>query len=165
MRYTTNFIESELGNFKTYTEEVEEPKRGIVAWTKDLETGNDVLDGQHRRYIDLLNEYLYEASESDNTVKNAGKLAHSFDFLRQYAEEHFSTEESLMKDTNFPDFEEHREEHLYFLKHVEDLHRAMENEGFSPRLAREVNFYAVEWFIDHILGSDMLLVEFLKLKH
>lgn len=165
MRYTTNFIESEFGSFKTYTEETEEPKGGNVAWTKELETGHDLLDEQHRHYIDLLNSYLLEATEQTNSDKNINRLAESFDFLRQYAEEHFSTEETIMENTKFPDYASHKEEHLYFLRHVENLHKDMKEQGFSPKLSREVNFYAVEWFVDHILGADMQLVEFLKHKH
>lgn len=165
MRYNTNLIETELGSFQTYTEEAEEPRGGYVAWTQELETGNDVLDEQHRRYIDLLNEYLIEASELVNSDEKDSRLAESFDFLRQYAEEHFSSEESIMVDSEFPDYASHKEEHLYFLRHVEDLYKEMQAVGYSPKLGREVNFYAIEWFIDHILGSDMQLVAFLKIKH
>jgi len=30
--------------------------------------------------------------------------------------------------------------------------------GFGPKLSREVNYYIIEWFINHILVSDMQLV-------
>ena len=70
-----------------------------------------------------------------------------------------------MEDTKYPDYMSHKEEHVYFLRHVEDLYKEMELQGFSPKLAREVNFYAIEWFIDHILGLDMQLVDFLKINN
>ena len=35
----------------------------------------------------------------------------------------------------------------------------------ATALSREVNYYIVEWFIQHILLSDMQLVEFLKIRH
>jgi hemerythrin len=38
----------------------------------------------------------------------------------------------------------------------------MKTKGFSPELAREVNYYTVEWFVEHIRVTDMKLVEFLN---
>ena len=70
-----------------------------------------------------------------------------------------------MTDEEFPDFEEHLEEHSFFLRHVEDLCKDLETNGFSPELSREVIYYVVEWFIQHILLLDMQLVDFLKIRH
>ncbi len=164
MSYTTHSIDTELGSFKTYTEEIEETRGGVVAWTRELETGHELLDEQHRHYIDLLNNYLANVTSQLTTDENLSKLVRSFDFLRRYAEEHFATEESIMDSAGFPDSLSHKDEHLDFLQHVENLHWEMQENGFSERLSREVNFYAIEWFIDHILGSDMQLAEFLRHK-
>jgi hemerythrin len=159
-----NIVESDVGSFITYNEEVVEPKGSNVVWTKELETGIDILDEQHRHYIDLLNDYCEKATEHTKTFKKTRQLMESFDFLRQYAKEHFSTEESIMTDAEYPDYESHLAEHLHFLKHVEALYQDMKANGFSPELSREVNYYTIEWFIDHILESDMQLVEFIKVK-
>lgn len=142
--------------------EIEEPRGGQVAWSDQLETGVDILDQQHSRYIELLNDYLGKAAGFIDDERKARQLVESFEFLRAYAEEHFSAEESIMIETAFPDFATHREEHQRFITHVDELARQMENTGFSAALAREVNFYAIEWFIDHILDSDMKLAKFLK---
>ena len=89
-------------------------------------------------------------------------LAEKFDFLRQYAKEHFSTEESIMEDAGYPDSESHKGEHSYFLRHVEELYLQLVAHGYSSDLAREVNYYTLEWFIEHIRLTDMKLVAFLK---
>ena len=67
-----------------------------------------------------------------------------------------------MKESAYPDFKMHHKEHQYFLKHVEDLYNDMRANGYSPELAREVRYYTVEWFIEHIRLTDMKLVDFLK---
>ncbi len=156
-------MNSDVGSFMTYTNVVE-PKSGSVAWTAELETGIEILDEQHRHYIDLLNIYLKKATEDSKDDEKIHQLTESLDFLRQYAKEHFSTEESVMKSAEYPDFSQHLEEHLYFLKHVGALYKEMQEEGFSPRLSREVNYYIIEWFLEHILESDMQLVQFLNIK-
>ncbi|MCW8925310.1 MAG: hemerythrin family protein, partial [Xanthomonadales bacterium] len=86
----------------------------------------DILDQQHRRYIDLLNVYLKEATEQLATENKSNKLKESFCFLLGYAAEHFSTEEEIMKEKDFPNYEAHRKEHLYFMNHVAKLSRELE---------------------------------------
>ena len=155
-----------VGSFMPYANDDVESEVNNIAWTADLETGIDVLDEQHHRYVDLLNDYIEKVIEyTKSAEKEAAHLSESLNFLRQYAEEHFATEDSIMKDADFPDFDIHQEEHSHFLKHVGDLCTELETKGFSPRLSREVNYYTIEWFIKHILVLDMQLVEFLKAKN
>jgi hemerythrin len=159
-------MDAHLDNIGWTTEiETEEAEVGRVGWTKELETGIDLLDKQHRRYVSLLNDYFDKVSKYAETDEKIDQLTESFDFLRKYAEEHFATEESIMRDADYPDYCVHKEEHLYFLRHIGDLYHEMKTEGFSIKLSREVNFYTVEWFIDHILSVDMRLVEFINTRH
>jgi len=44
------------------------------------------------------------------------------------------------------------------------LYEQMRKVGFSPDLAREVNYYTIEWFTDHIRDIDVKLADFLKKK-
>jgi len=138
-----------------------------IGWTKDLETGIDVLDAQHHRYFDLLSHYFSKAAEVAKSTTNTEyvlDLAETLNFLRDYAKEHFSTEEEVMKEAKYGELEQHLEEHRYFLKHVEDLHNEMKTNGYSLQLAVEVDYYIAEWFVAHIRSSDMKLVQFLEQK-
>lgn len=136
-------------------------------WTKDLETGIDVLDAQHHKYVDMVNHYFSKAAKVAEVSTNTEKvldLAETLNFLRDYAKEHFSTEEAVMKEAEYMDYEPHKEEHLYFLKKVGDQYNKMKTNGYSPQLAAEVDYYAAEWFVSHIRSSDMKLVQFLEEK-
>ena len=138
-----------------------------INWTEDLETGIDVLDEQHRKYFDLLSNYFAKAAKVVKTSTSTEKvfeLAETLNFLCDYAKEHFSTEEAVMKEVAYTDYEQHKEEHLYFLKHVEELYNKMKTKGYSLQLALEVDYYTAEWFVAHIRSSDMKLVQFLEQK-
>lgn len=165
MREIEDIQGPDVGSFMDHNKEVAEPKGGSVLWTEDLETGIDILDEQHHHYINLLNDFLAKASQHSNTDQQANQLKESFDFLRQYAAEHFSTEEVIMKNEAYPDYASHVEEHAYFLSHVDELYKELCTQGFSEKLSREVNYYTMEWFIDHILDSDMTLVTFLRVRN
>jgi hemerythrin len=133
-----------------------------IGWSKGLETGVDVLDAQHRKYLELVSNYLHKAAGSTEDSANLFELAETLDFLRQYAAEHFTAEEAVMERVNFPDYELHKQEHLFFLKHVDELYQEMLVNGYGEKLALEVHFYIAEWFIEHIQLSDVKLVEFLN---
>ena len=137
---------------------------GSVEWSTDLETGIGVVDGQHRQYFNLLNDYLKKATENVSGSERTFDLLEKFKFLYEYADEHFSTEEAIMKKAGYPDYESHREEHLHFLKHVEDLYSQMKTNGINSSLGREVNYYIIEWFVEHIRFTDKKMATFLKEK-
>ena len=46
-----------------------------INWTKDLETGIDVLDAQHQKYFDLLNNYIVKAAKVSKTSTNTEKVS------------------------------------------------------------------------------------------
>ena len=133
-----------------------------TGWTQKIETGIDILDNQHRRYFDLVNNYLAMAKKVTINNDRNSDLVERLDFLRGYAIEHFATEQKLMKDAEYPKYQQHIEEHKYFLKHVEALYEQICNEGSNDKLTREVYYYTLEWFIGHIQFTDMKMVEFLK---
>ena len=135
-----------------------------IAWPVELETGIDILDDQHHHYFDLLNKFLEKASALSSGPETVPQVAEKLEFLLQYAKEHFSTEEVIMERMQYPERESHREEHLYFLKQVQRLQKNMEYGSFYSTLVRELNFYIVEWFMEHIRINDMKLVEFLTEK-
>ena len=67
-----------------------------------------------------------------------------------------------MEEVEYPEIETHRKEHKYFLRHVQQLYFTMQEDGFSQSLAREVHYYTVEWFTEHISLTDMKLVDYLN---
>lgn len=63
-----------------------------LKWTEDLDTGIEVIDKQHRRLVEYLNEL--------NTAINAGDKAgvnHVLEELIDYTLSHFSFEEELIE--------------------------------------------------------------------
>jgi len=51
-------MELSARSFTNYTNNQTDSKLSTIGWTTELETGFDILDGQHRRYIELLNDYI-----------------------------------------------------------------------------------------------------------
>jgi hemerythrin len=132
-------------------------------WTQSIETGIETLDDQHRHYFSLVNECLsLTGNASSNKQVSPEKLSERLGFLRRYAVEHFATEQRIMKEANYPGFQTHFDEHMYFLQRVGELDKQLREDGFSNMLARELQFQILEWFIRHIQTEDMEVAEFLR---
>jgi hemerythrin len=133
-----------------------------IEWSIDFETEVGAVDEQHRKYFNLLNDYLKKSAEHASSSEQNFDLLEKFKFLFEYAEEHFAAEEVIMTEVGYPDHESHRAEHLYFLKHVDELYKQVKAEGFSPSIRIELNYYIIEWFVEHIRLTDKKLAQFLK---
>ena len=91
----------------------------VIAWGPMLETGHAVIDGQHRRLVDLVNE-LHDAMRARATADVIGGVIKE---LTRYTEYHFSTEEKLMASYGYSATTEHVAEHQAFVEKVGEFAR------------------------------------------
>ena len=75
--------------------------------TKDLETGNAVIDNEHRELFNAVNNIIDACSKGQgrNIIESAIK------FLLSYVELHFSHEEKLQSDSKYPGMAAHKAFH------------------------------------------------------
>ncbi len=120
-------------------------------WSNELDTGIEVIDKQHRRIVDLINE-LNTANESgDTTVIN-----HVLGELVDYTLSHFSFEEELQEKANYPFYKAHKRVHEIFTKRVSEFQkRAADGENVAPELLAMLKI----WLVNHIKGDDADYVE------
>lgn len=74
---------------------------------------------------------------------------------------HFREEEAHMREIGYPDLARHAREHRGFLEWLDSVKRTYARSGEAPfALAEQVNAYMEQWFVNHILRSDMAYREF-----
>ena len=121
-------------------------------WSNDLDTGIEVIDKQHRRLVEYLNELNKAIDEGDQ----AG-VKHVLDELIDYTLSHFSFEEELIERANYPFFKAHKRVHEIFTKRVgQFLERAAKGEDVAPEILSMLKI----WLINHIKGDDADYVEY-----
>lgn len=67
-----------------------------ILWTDDLNTGIDVIDRQHRRIVDYINDLELAKAKQDREA--VGKV---LDELVDYTLSHFAFEESLQEEAGY----------------------------------------------------------------
>ncbi len=119
-----------------------------LVWKEEYSVGVKVLDEDHKKLIDLLNQFktAYDYHTSDEFEKDA------LDSLVAYTRFHFQREEELLEQQNYPDFEEHKEQHRKMIKEVERFVALYNEQGHEA--LEEVSEFLSAWLINHINGTD-----------
>jgi hemerythrin len=130
------------------------------SWDVSLETGNQLIDGQHKQLINAVNSLL------DACQKGRGQeeMVNTLEFLNAYIVKHFSDEEKLMVADDYPDYPCHRGYHEAFKVVVRDFTKDMLREGPTDEMVGKVKTIIVDWLLNHIKGDDFKLASYIALK-
>lgn len=118
-----------------------------VAWNDDLNTGIGVIDKQHRRIVDYINQ-LHDAHTSGHAKEEIGKV---IDELVDYTLSHFAFEESLQEEANYAFSKAHKKVHELFTKRVSDFRTRF---AMGEDVSAELNNMLVTWLVHHIKRDD-----------
>lgn len=126
-------------------------------WTDKYRTHIRPIDKQHRGLFERLSK-LELAIYKGECKSNLRELA---DFFEKYIEEHFTLEETLMKEKNYPDYTKHVLEHDQFRRMFKDFVNDLDRRGGDSYLAIHIDKELRKWWENHILKMDMKYVPLL----
>ncbi|MCL1971463.1 MAG: hemerythrin family protein [Endomicrobia bacterium] len=127
----------------------------IYEWDKNLETGNAIIDNQHRQLFSALNR-LVLANDLGSCPE---ELNETIKFLTDYTYKHFRDEEELMKEYNYPEPDKsgHKKNHDNFKQTVCDLSQQLADKGYTNALVKTTIRIMADWLINHIKKEDFKL--------
>ena len=128
----------------------------LIQWTRDLEIGIPVIDGQHHRIITYINDLDEISAQGDASV--TGRVIGD---LIDYTYSHFAFEETLMEEAGYDAIAIHRNTHKAFCDRVDQIkarHDAGEN------VATELAELLQTWLISHIMSDDTSYAPLVKEK-
>jgi hemerythrin len=122
-----------------------------MQWTKDLEAGIPIIDAQHMRIVEFINEL--DVVRRTGNIENTNRVMEG---LLNYTITHFEFEESLQEKAGYPYLKAHRRIHEIFMKKVSEIRaRAARGENVVPELLKLLE----GWLASHIKGEDRDYVE------
>lgn len=125
-------------------------------WDKKFDIGVDRIDFQHRIFLDLV-VIFGELTEADKIDKPKASR-HLIEIIK-YADFHFTSEENIMIENGYPEFESHRKLHKSILKKLEDSIMKFENDS---SIAPDLYKFLFEWFATHTAIEDKKIGSFLE---
>lgn len=126
----------------------------LLIWQDNLDTGIDIIDGQHRRIVDMINQLHAAQMGHSNAV-----VGDVIDELVDYTLSHFAFEEELMEEAGYPFSAAHKRVHEIFTKRVGEYQlrfRAGED------VADELKSLLSRWLFNHIRSDDKAYAESVK---
>ncbi|MDR0584206.1 MAG: bacteriohemerythrin [Treponema sp.] len=127
-------------------------------WDSSLETGHEKIDNQHRQLVAALNSIISASQEG----KGKEEIFKTMEFLTGYTVMHFSTEEKLQVQYDYPDYLVHKRYHDEFKITVGELTERLVREGPTEEMIGIVTTTIGEWLLNHIKGDDFRMAAFVK---
>jgi hemerythrin-like metal-binding protein len=127
-----------------------------IVWRDDFSVGVKRIDIQHQTFINIFNRFVqaYQNEEAQEILNDT--LKEMLDYLKT----HFSEEEAWMEKLGYPGLEDHKKEHRMFVRKTgEFVDRYFEG---TDDITDELTDFLSEWFIGHVLGTDMKYVPHFK---
>lgn len=124
----------------------------VFPWNKNLELGIDIIDEQHKKLVELLNQLALHLSTGTNQLE----LEELIKELTSYANYHFKTEEAIWEKNLKDDIsvKKHHEEHSRFLDKILEIYNSKKS---YESIIESILKYLITWLALHILDSDRKL--------
>ena len=126
------------------------------SFTDELQTGNALIDGEHRELVRRIN-LLFDAMEAG---ASGDGLLKAMDALVAYAAEHFAHESAEMARIRYVAALAHESEHEKLMQQIVGL-RDMVTAGGRINVPAVSDFLS-EWLREHILSADRKLAAALR---
>ena len=120
----------------------------LFEWSDDYAVGVQEIDEQHKELVRLLNS-LHTAIIEHHGTEASRKILND---LAEYTRVHFTVEESLMRVSSYPEFENHKKIHEALIHQVRELQAKVESG--SAKISFELLHFLKNWLMHHILESD-----------
>jgi len=130
----------------------------MIQWGPNMEIGVPMIDSQHKELIARANSLVAAMRRGDGRRN----IVDVIEFLGQYVEEHFSFEESVMRENNYPKYETHRAVHNCFKADFQALALKFQSSVTKIGPTIEVQHRVMDWLRKHIQGTDIDLGKYLK---
>ena len=121
-----------------------------LVWRDELNTGIDVLDGQHKRIVEFINEL--------DRVRVAGgrdAIGEIIEGMVDYTLSHFAFEETLMEDAGYEFLRGHKKVHELFVRRVADFQTKFQG---GEDVADGLHGLLSRWLFSHIRNDDAAYV-------
>ncbi len=128
----------------------------LVEWCDEFKIGIEEVDFEHQELIELINELYAETKKEDSATAIMDCLEEIFAKISS----HFALEEKVMKDLQYDEYEDHKEDHELLLDSIMDImdeyadYTRLDEEEFSGRLN--------DWFVRHFSTKDARMHRFLN---
>lgn len=123
----------------------------LIDWNPRFELGVESVDRDHRELIELINALhaaMCAGATHDRIVAGLGRI-------HTQIAAHFALEEKLMREANYPGFDDHKLDHDTLLEEIIEIRDSVAADG--DYVQQELSLSLDRWFSDHVHTFDAKL--------
>lgn len=124
----------------------------LIEWQKDYSVGVKELDEQHKKMFNIINIF-YELMKKGQDKENLKGILNE---LVDYGKYHFSTEEGYFEKFNYPEKEEHKQNHKAYKNKIAEF--VFQKNDIT--ISFGIIDYLENWWLGHINGIDKKYTKF-----
>lgn len=119
-----------------------------INWTESLSVKIDSIDDQHKKLIDLMNDFYENVTKRSNNES----ILKLIDGMKKYTLTHFNMEEKYMVQFKYPHYLQHKKEHDFFIEKVNALENKIKKG--TVIVSYEITAFLKDWLKNHIQNTD-----------
>ena len=121
----------------------------LLTWNANFSVGIKEIDDDHKILIDMINRACASIEQMEEQKVLTGLITD----MREYAMKHFSNEEGLMEQHDYPDLKSHKKLHNHFIIYAASLDNMQDSEKDTLEPLK-IFKYLADWLRNHILHID-----------
>jgi hemerythrin len=127
----------------------------LIEWRDEFKIGIEEVDFEHQELIELINDLYSETKKEDYAMAVMDCLEEIFAKISA----HFALEEKVMRDLQYDQYEDHKEDHEVLLDSIMNImdEYADDNRLDEDEFADRLN----DWFVRHFSTKDARMHSFL----
>lgn len=129
-------------------------------WDESLVTHITEIDEHHQQLVALLNKLYEQVFECSDIDEERALTRSVLKELADYTAYHFTAEEALLEQHQYPELTEHKQAHALFMQKVDELMREYEQGGLA--LSFPTFTFLKDWISTHIRVTDAHYAAYLQ---
>jgi len=128
----------------------------MIEWEDKFSLGISIIDEEHKKLIGILDKAIF-AKEHNANMEEIKEVLRE---MNNYTITHFTTEEAYMKAFNYPEYQDHKEEHRVFSTEIIAYTYKVIKGGYQ--IISEIIEYLKQWLVNHIQICDRKYIDSFK---
>ncbi|NPA45575.1 MAG: hemerythrin family protein [Chlorobi bacterium] len=133
-----------------------EEKKILIKWNSTYELGIKEIDRQHMKLVDIINDF-YNAFATAQAHEKIGDIIED---LVNYTVFHFTAEEEIFSNSDYPETTAHKTKHKEFVEELKRYHQEVKDGNMTTTY--DLMTYLRDWLIKHIMGTDRGYLDYIK---
>lgn len=119
-------------------------------------TGNEVIDAEHTRLFELIDE-IYNLAKDEFRSDKYDQIMNALNELSDYTDYHFKHEEEYMESIDYDDIFIQKAQHKIFIKKLNSVDLKEIDDGDQDKFISELLEFLTDWLVNHIVKLDKLI--------